>query len=272
MTSDTTFLHSLLETAVDAGRQAGQKALSLMGKVASTVKNNREIVTEADHQCQRLIIDRIQRDFPGHGFIGEEGDAGNCFKQPPHHDQDVWWVIDPIDGTNNYIHGLPQFSVSIAAIQQGRPSVGVVYDPSTDCLFTAVGEDRPLVNGAPMSVSEETLNAYCSIGIDSHFGGSIPDWLCRIMVRCRFRNIGTTALHLAYTGKGAYAATILFMPKLWDIAAGCLLAENAGAVSTDWAGKPLWPFDLETYEGGYIPCVVGNPGVHKDILAMIAST
>ncbi|NQV32479.1 MAG: inositol monophosphatase [Phycisphaeraceae bacterium] len=269
MTSKTTNHESMLATAIQAARCAGHHALDMMNTTQASIKNNSDLVTEADCQCQTLIIEQIQSRFPGHGFIGEEGDRGGLFKQPPSGPDDIWWIIDPIDGTNNYAHGLPQFSVSIGAMQHGRPIVGVIYDPCADHLYTAASQGEPCDNGVPIAVSDESLSMHCSVGIDSHFGDTIPPWVYELMVRTRFRNVGTTALHLAYTAKGGLAGMTLFTPKLWDIAAGCLIAEQAGAIISDWQGNPLWPMDPSIYEGNPIPSIMCNPVVHKELLAMI---
>jgi len=262
-------LELMVNTAIAAARCAGNHALDMIDTTRASIKNDSEMVTEADRQCQTLIIEHIQSRFPEHGFIGEEGDEGKIFKRPPPRPDGIWWVIDPIDGTNNYAHGMPHFSVSIGAMQHGFPIVGVIYDPCTDHMYTASAQDTPQDNGAPMAVSNESLNKCCSVGIDSHFGKTIPPWMYKIMTCTRFRNYGTTALHLAYIAKGGLAGTILFTPKLWDIAAGCLIAEKAGAINSDWQGNPLWPMNLETYEGGTIPSIMCNPPVHKELLTMI---
>lgn len=269
MTINAETLQSMLTTAIHAARAAGHHALNMIETAETSVKNSSDLVTEADHQCQKLIMERIFSEFPGHGFVGEEGDQGRLFKTPPSGPEDVWWIVDPIDGTNNYAHGLPQFSVSIGAMQHGRPIVGAIYDPCTDRLYTATSQDTPKEDGLPIAVTDEPLNMHCSIGIDSHFGDTIPDWMYELMRRTRFRNIGTTALHLAYTAKGGMAGMVLFTPKLWDIAAGCLIAEKAGAVVTDWQGGSLWPVDVTTYEGGVFPSIMCNPVVHKEMLTLI---
>ncbi|MCP4450952.1 MAG: inositol monophosphatase [Planctomycetes bacterium] len=269
MTSPGQNLEAMLTTAVHAARSAGHFAIDMIETAHVSIKNSSDLVTEADHQCQKLIIAQIHAKFPDHGFVGEEGDHGSLFKRPPSEPEGIWWIIDPIDGTNNYAHGLPQFSVSIGAMQHGRPIVGVIYDPCTDRMYTATSQDRPQENGVPMAVTTEALNMHCSIGIDSHFGDTVPAWIYELMTRTRFRNIGTTALHLAYTAKGGFAGMVLFTPKLWDIAAGCLIAEQAGAIISDWQGKPLWPVDVAAYEGGAFPSVMCNPAVHKELLAMI---
>lgn len=272
MTSKTENHESMLAAAIQAARCAGHHALDMMNTTQASIKNSSDLVTEADFQCQTLIIEQIQSRFPEHGFVGEEGDQGGLFKRTPSGPDDIWWIIDPIDGTNNYAHGLPQFSVSIGAMQHGRPIVGVIYDPCADHVYTATAQGEAQDNGAPMTVSDESLSRYCSVGIDSHFGDTIPPWVYKLLTCTRFRNVGTTALHLAYTAKGGLAGMALFTPKLWDIAAGCLIAEQAGAVISDWQGNPLWPMDPNTYEGTAIPSIMCNPVVHKELLAMINVT
>ena len=90
-------------------------------------------------------MDRIRETFPDHGFIAEEGTGGKIFKQPPRGSPQVWWVIDPIDGTNNYSHKMLLFTVSIAAMFEGQPIVGAIFEPATDSMFTAVKDgDRPI--------------------------------------------------------------------------------------------------------------------------------
>ena len=263
-------MNKLLDTAVEAARLAGRTALEMIGSAKTSIKNNSELVTEADKRCQQRVIEMVHSRFPDHGFIGEEGEAGRLFKEPPRSAADPWWIIDPIDGTNNFAFGLPQFSVSLGVMQHGRPIAGVIYDPSTDRLYTASDRQGPEENGAPIQTSDQDLNPYGCVGLDSHFGPTIPPWICRVMVLGRFRNIGTTALHLAYVAKGGYVASILSTPKLWDIAAGTLIAERAGAVVTDWKGQSLWPVDLEAYRGEPLCAVVGSERAHARIMGLMA--
>jgi myo-inositol-1(or 4)-monophosphatase len=269
MTSHTENFESMLTAAVEAARMAGHHALDMTETIQTSIKNGSEMVTEADRQCQALIIERIQGQYPDHGFMGEEGDQGRLLKRPPSDPDGIWWVIDPIDGTNNYAHGIPQFSVSIGAMQHGFPIVGAIYDPCTDHMYTATAQGIPQDNGAPMTASHESLTLYSSVGIDCHFGDTIPFWVHRIMTCTRFRNLGTTALHLAYVANGGFAGMALFTPKLWDLVAGCLIAERAGAVVSDYQGHTLWPLDPNTYEGTAIPSIMCNPVAHKELLAMI---
>jgi len=131
-------LSRMLETAIVAARLAGQHAMEEINYIKASVKNATELVTQADARCQKIIIDRIKENYPDHGFIAEEGEQGKIFKQPPRGDQQFWWAIDPIDGTNNFAHRMLFFTVSIAVIYQGQPIVGVIFEPATDSMFTAV--------------------------------------------------------------------------------------------------------------------------------------
>lgn len=262
-------LDNMLAVAMAGAHQAGQVALAQLGSARISIKNNTELVTDTDKRCQALIIDHIHAAFPNHGFIGEEGEEGRLFKQYPTDSEDVWWVIDPIDGTNNFAQGLPQFSVSIGAVRNGTPLVGVIYQPSTDISYTAIQGGLARERGHPIQATNRPLHAHASVGLDSHFGETVPNWICHIMTRLRYRNLGTTALHLAYVAMGGYAAMVASTPKLWDITAGTLIAQNAGALVTDWQGNPIWPQDLAAYQGQALPVVVGAPLAHQEIIELI---
>jgi len=262
-------LIKMLDAAVEAAREAGREALSKLGSAKTSVKNNAELVTETDKHCQEMIVGQIRSAFPDHGFIGEEGDEGRLFKQAPADPEGVWWVIDPIDGTNNFAQGMPQFAVSIGAMQHGHPLAGVIYHPANDTFYTALENSPPRENDQLIHAPNQSLHEYASVGLDSHFGNTVPDWICHIMTRLRYRNLGTTALHLAYVAKGGYAAMAACTPKLWDIAAGALIAQSAGALVTDWQGRPIWPHDLGAYQGQALPVVVGAPEAHREIIELI---
>ena len=107
----------MLETAIVAARLAGQRAMEEINYVKTSVKNSTELVTEADRRCQEIIVDRIKEDYPDHGLIAEEGEEGKIFKQVPRGKEALWWVIDPIDGTNNYAHRMLFFTVSIGVTE-----------------------------------------------------------------------------------------------------------------------------------------------------------
>lgn len=264
-------LSQILETAIVAARLAGQRAMEEINYVKATLKNETELVTEADRHCQQLIVDRIKETFPDHGFIGEEGEPGRIFKRVPRGEPEVWWVIDPIDGTNNFAHGIPIFTVSIGVLHQGRPIAGVVFDPGSESMYTAVQGGEAQLNGRRLESGTDDITSLSSVGLDSHFGDPLPSWVARIIHHSRFRNFGTTALQLAYVASGGLVGTVVCTPKLWDIAAGVMIAEAAGAVATDWKGEPLFPMDLDRYEGQAFDVLVANRKVHPKLIEWIGA-
>ncbi len=262
-------LQTILETAMDAARLAGQKAMEELEHVQISVKNDIELLTQADKKCQQIIINRIRETFPDHGFIGEEGNAGRPFKQPPTGKEQFWWVIDPIDGTNNFAYGILLFAVSIGVIYEGQPIAGVIFDPATDSMYTAVKGGPAGLNGKTIKTNQNEINRFTSIGIESYLGSKIPGWAEKIMGQTRFRSLGSTALHLAYTAKGGFAGMVAKSPKLWDIAAGAIIAESADAVISGWNGEKIFPMDLNTYSGQEIKIIASNKKIYPELLEMV---
>ncbi len=271
MVLDQGYLSSLLETAVVAARLAGQHAMEEINYIKTSIKNATEMVTQADTQCQKIIIDRIKENYPDHGFIAEEGRDGKLFKQTPRGDDMLWWVIDPIDGTNNFAHRMLFFTVSIAVMCEGEPVVGVIFEPATESMFTAVKGGEAQLNNRRISASEEGIDKFASVGLESHFDEGAPAWACELMRRTRFRNLGSTALQLAYVAKGSMVATIANTPKLWDIAGGVAINQAAGAVITDLQGHKIFPVDLDSYDGDRLPIIAANKKVHADIVKLLKS-
>ena len=273
MELDNGYLSGLLETAIVAARLAGQKAMEEINYIKTSIKKGSEVVTQADAMCQKIIIDRIKENYPDHGFIGEEGKDGKLFKQAPRGDDRIWWVIDPIDGTNNYAHGMLLFVVSVAAIYEGIPIAGVIFEPATESMYTAVKDGEAHLNGRRILASEEAMDEISSVGLDSHLSqdDNIPDWAIKIIKETRYRNLGTTALQLAYVAKGSMPATITDTPKLWDIAAGAIIAESAGAIVTNWNGEKIFPVDADNYEGSTIQTLVANKRTHEELVRLLNS-
>jgi myo-inositol-1(or 4)-monophosphatase len=264
-------LSRILETAIVAARLGGQHAMEEINYVKISVKNGNELVTQADRQCQQIIVDRIREAFPDHGFIAEEGEHGKMFKRSPRGEPAIWWAIDPIDGTNNFAHGVPVFAVSIAAILEGLPIVGVVFDPATESMYTAIRDGEAQLNGRRISAGEEDIGPFAGIGLDSHFEAGVPPWVNQVIVQARLRNFGTTALHLAYVASGGLAGTVVCTPKLWDIAAGVVIAEAGGAMATDWKGRQLFPMDMDGYQGQICPTIAANKKVHAKLVDLMNS-
>ncbi len=274
MELDYGYLSRLLETAIVAARLAGQHAMEEINYIKTSLKSENELVTQADSQCQKIIIDRIKETYPDHGFIAEEGSGGKLFKQAPRGDEPVWWIIDPIDGTNNFAHGMPLFVVSVAAVYQGYPIAGVIFEPATESMYAAVKDGEAQLNGRRIQASEETMDRFSSVGLDSHLNSNddnIPGWACKIIKRTRYRNLGTTALQLVYVAKGSMVATITDTPKIWDIAAGALIVESAGGIVTNWRGEKIFPIDTENYQGGTFQTLASNQKTYTEIISLLNS-
>jgi len=227
-------LSAMLETAIVAARLAGQRATEQINSTKVSVKNNNELVTQADALCQDIIVNTIT-----------------------------------IDGTNNFAHSMPIFTVSIAVMLDGFPIVGVVFEPATDQMFTAVKDGPVQLNTRHITASTDGMDQFSSIGLDSHFHEDVPNWARQVMMRTRYRNLGTTALHLAYVANGAFAAAIVNSPKLWDISAGALIASRAGAITSNWKGREIFPVDLDNYTGEHIECLAANKKIHPEIIQLI---
>jgi len=271
MTMEQKDLSHILEVAIVAARLAGQRAMEEIDYTTASVKNNRELVTQTDYRCQQIITERIKENFPDHGFIGEESGNGNIFIQPPRRADSIWWIIDPIDGTNNFAHKVPVFTVSIAALEQGRPVVGVIFEPATESMYTAVINQDAQLNSRRITASDETISQYTSIALDSHFDSPDAAWVRKVLTESRFRNFGTAALHFAYVAQGGLVASISCCAKLWDLAAGVLICQAAGATVTDWQGKNIFPLQVHQYQGQEFTVLAANKKVHPELLKMLQS-
>lgn len=257
-------LTQMCQTAAVAARIAGQKAVQELDSAQSSIKNGIEIVTQIDPLCQQMIIDAISKQYPDHGFLGEEGDEGKLLKIPPKSDNSIWWIIDPIDGTNNYANGLLCFCVSIGAMLDGKPVIGVVYDPIADVMYSAVDGGPALLNGSPIAVSTDPIGRFSSFGVDSHRNPAFDAGIESIMWQTRFRCLGTTALHMAYVAKGAMIGMATVRPKLWDICAGSVLIRQAGGIVSQPDGRPLFPVFPDKYQGETMPVLAASDTVYQD--------
>jgi myo-inositol-1(or 4)-monophosphatase len=263
-------ISKMLEVAIVAARLAGQRAMEDIKYTTSEIKNGSDIVTQADRNCQKIIIDRIMENYPDHGFIAEEGEDGNALLWPPRGFSGVWWIIDPIDGTNNYANGILDFAVSIAAVYEGVPIVGVIFDPATDSMYTAAKDTDAQLNSSRINVSDDEVNRFASFGVDSHFQPNMVDSMTKIIMETRFRNLGTTALHLAYVGKGAMIGCLTSVTKIWDVAAGICIIERAGGIVTGLDGKSIFPItDLEEAANKSHLVLAANKKTHAKFLEML---
>jgi myo-inositol-1(or 4)-monophosphatase len=251
-----------LEVAVDAATRAGDLLRSRFGALReiSYKGSATNLVTEMDGEAEALIVESICRRFPDHAILAEEGGArqGSTGHR---------WIVDPLDGTTNYAHGVPIFAVSIALEVEGRLELGVIVDPSRDERFTARRGEGAFRNGEPISVSETSSveEAVLSTGypydIRSSEDTNLPEHGA-LTRRCRsMRAIGSAVLSLAWVAAGRFDA--YWEPRLgaWDVAAGALLVEEAGGRVTHMTGGPL---DL-----AFASILASNSRVHAEILATL---
>jgi myo-inositol-1(or 4)-monophosphatase len=264
-----TELSRMLETAIVAARLAGQRAMEELRYIRKTFKNDNELVTQADPICQKLIIDCIRENYPDHGFLAEEGPDGKVYCIPPRSGEPIWWVIDPIDGTNNFANGLLCFCVSVGAMLEGKAILGVIFDPTTDSMYTAAQDMDAQLNGSRIVVSEDDITPFSSFAIDSQKHPKTDVGTNQIMQLTRFRCLGSTALHMAYVARGAMIGMVTTSARLWDVAAGSILIERAGGLVTDIRGNSPFPVYPEDYKGQTLTIVAANKRTHRQALGIL---
>jgi myo-inositol-1(or 4)-monophosphatase len=221
-------LESYLCTAIHAAKQAGQILIDLMGTAAVKEKAPRDLVTEADVAAQNEIERILLEKFPDHQFVGEEGKPID-----PDGFKGLTWVVDPLDGTTNFVHQLRSFSVSIALLQDDQPIVGVVYDPLCDECFSAVKGGGAHLNESEISVSSCRLMREAmlvtgfspSVTKDSIEAKRFLEVLGKAQT---IRRLGSAALNLCFIACGRVDAYWASSLNAWDIAAGMLIMSEAG--------------------------------------------
>ncbi len=263
-----------LDAAVTAARAAGMIMKAKAGHVGFKEKGWADLVTETDVACQRKIAEILLGRFPDHAFVGEERVEGACFlredqcgtKAPP--EKPLTWIVDPIDGTTNFVHGVPMFGPAIALAKGNDVLCGVFYNPVADELYSATLGGGAFLNGVPMTVSRVTdlEHALASVSFPTRTRTDSPDYLAfRGMVQtCQaIRRIGSTAMNLAYLAVGRFDALSCQTAHVWDAAAGVLLVREAGGVITAPDGGPV---DLANC--GVV--AAATPELHAELLRTIA--
>ncbi|MCG3176006.1 MAG: Inositol-1-monophosphatase [Candidatus Omnitrophica bacterium] len=224
--------------AVNAARAAGKLLMSHYGRLQRSqisAKSRNDFVTVVDKRSEKLITALIRSAYPDHAILGEEGGASG-------HGQ-VRWIIDPLDGTSNYIHHFPMFAVSIAVADRQGLQVGVVYDPLHEELFTALRGHGAHLNGRPISVSgtRKLADAFMATGIPFRARPRFDQYLKAFgkisMASAGMRRGGSAALDLAYVACGRFDGFFEINLSPWDIAAAALMIQEAGGRVTDFWGS-----------------------------------
>jgi len=257
-------MQPLLTIAVRAARQAGDLALRSLNRLHQLdvrSKGLNDFVTEVDLLAEQEIITTIRKSYPDHSFLAEERgrSAG---------DDEFLWIVDPLDGTTNFMHGFPQFSVSVALQRRGRLEQAVIYDPLRQELFTASRGDGAYLDGRRIRVSKQATLQGALIGTGFPYRNNLH-WLDPYMQMLRtviqqtsgVRRAGSAALDLAYVAAGRLDGFWELGLKPWDIAAGALLIIEAGGLVGTLTGTERW-------EEGHI--VVGTPKIYSALLEAIA--
>lgn len=236
---------NLLNAAIDAARLGGNvlmhylsEGVEMRDKSANGGKTY-DLVSDADLESEKAIGEHLGSLFPTHELLGEEDLHGNV-------DAEHLWIIDPLDGTNNYAHEVPHFAVSIAHYHRGRPTVGVVFNPARDEWFTAVSGGGAFRNGQRVCVCDSPTLAHTLVGCGFYYDrGDMMRCTLAAVEECFGRDIhgirrfGTAALDLCMVGCGHFGAFFEYQLSPWDFAAGRLFVEEAGGKVTDGRGNPL---------------------------------
>ena len=225
-------------------------------QVSEKAKN--DLVSEADRASERAVLDYLRHHSPGFSFLAEESGATGA--------STVCWVVDPLDGTLNFVRGLPHFAVSIALRTGADLEVGVIYDPMRDELYSASRGGGAFCNGTRIRVSERAslAGAFVTTGFPYRVRAFLDTYLevfREVFVRAAaIRRPGAATLDLAHTASGVFDAFFEFCLAPWDIAAGALLVREAGGVVTNLAGGE------DIFSHGNV--VAGSPGAHSELLAI----
>ncbi|REE90557.1 myo-inositol-1(or 4)-monophosphatase [Paenibacillus taihuensis] len=261
---------SFTAVAINCAAKAGEWIKTKLGNHTSlSLKYSaQDLVTEVDKGAEMMIRNLVQTHFPDHSFLGEEGvepgpEASTRALQSVR-DAEYLWVVDPLDGTTNFVHSFPFFSVSIALAHRGEVIVGVVYDPIRDELFVAEKGKGAYVRGRRMGVSSEQnlRESLIATGFPADPNYALPlnmKGLQALVPQVRnIRSGGSAALHMAYVAAGRLSGFWELGLNAWDLAAGSLLVTESGGRLTDIKGNP--------YDLGVRHVVASNAHIHDEFL------
>jgi myo-inositol-1(or 4)-monophosphatase len=256
-------MHPMLNIAVKAARRAGNlihRAADNIDHLTVTKKSHSDYVSEVDRTAEQIIIKTLLEAYPDHAILAEESGTQG--------ESDYVWIIDPLDGTTNFLHGFPQYAVSIGLQHKGQLTQAVVYDPTKNDLFTASRGRGAFLNDRRIRVSKRKEMADALIGTGfpytrfEHVDAYLAIFRDVMQQTAGLRRPGAASLDLAYTAAGRYDGFFETGLKPWDIAAGCLLITEAGGMVGDLQGKDGF------LQSGHL--CAGNPNIYEQMLKLMA--
>ena len=260
------YLSPALNVMVAAARKAGRPLIRDFGELENlqiSMKGPADFVTSADKRTERILIEELSKARPGYGFLGEEGGAVEG------RDKTHRFIIDPIDGTTNFMHGIPHFAISIALEREGQLVSGVIYNPVTDDLFTAEKSHGAYLNEKRLRVAarNEMTAAVIATGLpfmgkEGHARASAEMALV-MNATAGIRRMGAASLDLAYVAAGRFDGFWEHGLQAWDIAAGIVMVKEAGGVVTDMRGGD------QMLSNGAV--VSANDPLHPQLLKLLNS-
>ena len=259
-------LHPMLNVAIKAARLAGaiiNRAALDIERVQVTAKSHNDYVTEIDQAAENIIIETLLEAYPGHGILAEESGREHGAQ-----DSDYVWIIDPLDGTTNFIHGFPVYAVSIALAYRGQVQQAVVFDPTRNDLFFASKGRGAFLNDRRLRVSKRTrlLESLVGTGFPFRKGDNFKRYMKmfeEISTACAgLRRPGAAALDLCYVAAGWYDGFFETGLQPWDCAAGSLIITEAGGLVGNFTGESDYLHQREL--------VAGNPKVYAQLVAILA--
>lgn len=244
-------LTEYLTVAVEAARLGAAELERWRKQFKVKEKSRADLVTDADHASQKVVRDHLLSKLPQHAFLGEEECVGKKIDDTrPPADSPPLWIVDPLDGTINYVHDVPAYCVSIGLWMNGEAVVGVILDPRQNELFTAAKGHGAFLNGERIQVSDTALldNALVSTGFPANKDTqkrNLKVWGELASVTRSLRRTGSTALNMAYVACGRFDGYWAYDNWPWDVTGGaCLIAEAGGALSAA-DGQPFDPFRMD---------------------------
>jgi myo-inositol-1(or 4)-monophosphatase len=267
--------HAELDAIIRIAGEAAGIVRDQYGKVARETKRGVEAVTEADRASQRAIVRRLRAQFPDDGIIGEENDSSEAITNIPPTKGERIWVIDPIDGTNNFVAGLGNFAVCIGLLHNGAPSLGVVLDVCRNECYAAARGHGAWLNGRQIKALDTPLSERSLLMMTSNClndSGEVPRVIGRWLrdTTWKMRMLGSAALEAVQVASGVAHAALTINGKLWDIAAPAAILAESGATLTGLDGKPVFPFMTSGYAGAKVPFLAAAPKAQAPFLQEIA--